>query len=125
MHGGWLLAGSLAFVAVGLYNSWRAWHWREIPEVLEGRERLIPMQSAGIVFFGAFPIAIALDAILGQPANGSGRAIVVGCVGGAIALSGLALGVSTYFFGRPQRLIAPIARNIPRWAPRDPTPGER
>jgi hypothetical protein len=110
----------LAFVALGLFNAWRAWHWTEIPEGIEGRERAIPVLIPCVIFFGAFPLAMGLSAVLGGPEDGSPAAVAVGVVGGAIALAGAALGVTTYWFGRPQWMIAPIGRHLPRWAPRKP-----
>jgi hypothetical protein len=114
----WILVVGIVFVLAGGYNARRAWSWQEIPEVLEGREHLIPLQVPGVIFFGAIPIGFALDAVLGHPDNGSSGAIVVGAVAGAVALAGVVLAITAYWFGRPQRLIAPIARGIPRWAPR-------
>jgi hypothetical protein len=108
----------LAFVVVRLCNSRRARHWTEVPEVLEVREHLIPLQIPGVIFFGAFPFAIVLDAILGHPAGGSTGGIVVGMVGGVLALAGLVLAIGAYWFGRPRRIIAPIGRDGARWAPR-------
>lgn len=107
----------LGFVAVATYNAWRAWHWTEVPEVLEGREHLIPLQSPAIVFFGSYPLTSVVHAALGAPPNGSGGAVATGVVGAAIALAGGLLAVSTCCFGRPRRLIAPIARDLPRWSP--------
>jgi hypothetical protein len=108
----------LAFVLVGLYNSWRAWHWTEVPEVLEGRERMIPVQVPVVIFFGAGIVLLGLEAIAGHPEGGSPGAIAIGVAAGLMALTGLLLAISTYWFGRPHRLIPPIARDVPRWAPR-------
>jgi hypothetical protein len=114
----WILILGIVFVVGGIYNARRAWRWKEIPEVLEGREHMIPPQVAVVVFFAAIPIGFALDAILGHPENGSGTAIVVGAAAGLVALAGIVLMITTYWFGRPQWLIPPVARGIPRWAPR-------
>jgi hypothetical protein len=108
----------LAFVVVGLYNSWRAWHWTEMPEILEGRERMVPPQLAGVIFFAAGPILLGLEAISGHPADGSAGAIAIGVTAGSVAVAGGVLMISTYWFGRPRRLIPPICRDVPRWAPR-------
>lgn len=107
----------LVFVAVTAYNAWRAWRWSTVPEALEGREHLIPLQVPGIVFFSAYPIALGVHALLGSPPNGSSGSVVAGLIGVAIGAAGGLLAVSTYYFGRPQRLIAPIARDVPRWSP--------
>jgi hypothetical protein len=107
------LAIFIVFGAIGLYNAWRAWHWTEIPEVLEGREYMIPMQIPGVIFWAAFPVGLALHAVFGNPADGSPLAVVVGSVAAAIALTGLVLAATTSFIGRPRRLIAPIARDRP------------
>jgi hypothetical protein len=114
----WFLVITVVFVIGGIYNLRRAWRWKEIPEVLEGREHMIPPQVGVVVLFAAFPLGFALDALMGHPENGSSGAIVVGLVAGAVALAGIVLMITTYWFGRPQWLIAPIARGIPRWAPR-------
>ena len=45
-----------------------------------------------------------------------GTLFLLGTIG--VALAGIVLMITTYWFGRPQRLIPPIARGIPRWAPR-------
>lgn len=110
-----LLCG--AFVVAGVYNAWRAWHWTEVPEVLRGREHLIPIQVPGIVFFGSAVVFYVADVIAGHPEDGSSAGVAVGTIAGAVALLGLVLGITTYWFGRPQRLIAPIARDVPRWSP--------
>jgi hypothetical protein len=112
-----VVIGCLVFVAVGAYNAWRAWRWTEIPEVLEGREHLIPVQIPVLVFFAGYPIAVVVHALLGNPPNGSPGSVASGAIGAAIGLTGGLLGVSTYWFGRPQRLIAPIVRDVPRWSP--------
>ena len=101
------------FVAIGVYNAWRAWHWTEIPEVLEGREHMIPAQIPGAIFAAAGPVFFGLEALAGHPANGSPLAVVVGGVAAAVALTGLVLAATTSFLGRPRRLIAPIARDRP------------
>jgi len=107
------LAIFIVFGAIGLYNAWRAWHWTEIPEVLEGREHMIPMQIPGGIFCAAGPVFFGLEALAGHPANGSPLAVVVGSVAAAIALTGLVLAATTSFIGRPRRLIAPIVRDRP------------
>lgn len=112
-----LLVVCLVLAAIGLYNLVRSWRWTEFPETLEGREHWLPTQCGMVVFFSAFPVAIVLDAILGHPADGSGGAVVVGVVGVVIAVAGVALAASAYWLGRPQRVIPPIARDLPRWAP--------
>ncbi len=66
------------FVAIGLYNAWRAWHWSEVPEVLEGREYMFPMQIPGAIFFATGPVLFGLEALAGHPADGSPLAVVVG-----------------------------------------------
>jgi hypothetical protein len=101
------------FVAIGLYNAWRAWHWSEVPEVLEGREYMFPMQIPGAIFFATGPVLFGLEALAGHPADGSPLAVVVGSVAAAVALTGLVLAATTYFLGRPRRLIAPIVRDPP------------
>jgi hypothetical protein len=112
-----VLIGCLVFVAMGAYNAWRAWHWTEIPKGVRPRAHLIPLQVPGIVFFSSYPVISVLYAVLGGPANGSPRAVATGVVGATIGFAGGLLGVSTYWFGRPQRLIAPVARDVPRWSP--------
>lgn len=112
-----LLVVCSVFMAVGLYNAWRAWHWTEMPEVLEGREHMIPPQIPGVIFFAAFPVGFALHALAGHPPDGSPLAIMIGGVSLAVALTGLVLAATTYYLGRPRRLIAPIARDRPRRAP--------
>lgn len=102
-----------AFVAIGLYNAWRAWHWTEVPEVLEGREHMIPMQIPGAIFFAAFPLGLGLHALAGHPADGSPLAIAVWSIAAAVFLTGAGLVATTSFIGRPRRLIAPIARDRP------------
>ena len=111
------IVGCLVFVAAALFNARRAWHWTDVPEVLEGREHLIPLQVPAIVLFASYPVMAAMHALLGSPPNGSPRAVATGVVGAAIGLAGGLLAVSPYWFGRPQRLIAPIARDIPWWSP--------
>ncbi len=106
-----LIAGCSAFVAICVYNAWRAWHWTEVPEVLEGREHLIPAQIPGAIFFLTGPLLFALDVLTGNPANGSPVAILVGSIAGAVALTGLVLAATTSYLGWPRRLIAPIARD--------------
>jgi hypothetical protein len=106
-----LIAGCSAFVAICVYNAWRAWHWTEVPEVLEGREHLIPAQIPGAIFFGAFPLALAFYTLAGHPADGSPLAVVAGSVGVIVALTGLVLAATTSYLGWPRRLIAPIARD--------------
>ncbi len=108
-----LFIGSSVFVAIGIYNAWRAWHWTEVPEVLEGREYMIPMQIPVAIFFAAFPLLFALDALAGHPADGSPLAIVLGSIVAAVALTGAVLAATTSFIGRPRWLIAPIARDRP------------
>lgn len=107
------LAICTVFVAIGIYNAWRAWHWTEIPEVLEGREYMIPMQIPGAIFFAAGPVLFGLDALAGHPADGSPLAVVMGSIVAAVALTGLVLAATTSFLGRPRRLIAPIVRDPP------------
>jgi hypothetical protein len=89
-----------------------------MPEILEGRERMVPPQLAGVIFFAAGPILLGLEAISGHPADGSAGAIAIGVTAGSVAVAGGVLMISTYWFGRPRRLIPPICRDVPRWAPR-------
>ena len=107
----------LVFVAGALYNSWRAWNWTEVPEALEGREHLIPIQMPAVLFFGSYPLMVAVWTIEGSPANGSSGAVIAGAWGAGLGVAAALLGVSTYYFGRPRWMIAPIARDIPRWSP--------
>lgn len=112
-----LLLGCIVFIAVGVYNTLRAWRWTAVPEVLEGREHLIPLQVPTTLFFGSYPVAMAVRAVFGAPPDGSVGAVVAGIVGGVLFVTAAILMVTTYYFGRPQRIIAPIARDVPKWSP--------
>jgi hypothetical protein len=112
-----LLLGCVVFVAVGVYNTLRAWRWTAVPEGLQGREHLIPLQVPAVLFFTSYPVAMAVRAVLGAPPDGSARAVVAGIVGGGLFVAAAVLMVTTYYFGRPQRIIAPIARDVPKWSP--------
>jgi hypothetical protein len=104
------------FVAIGIYNAWRAWRWTEIPEVLEGREYMLPVQIPVAIVFLSGPVFFGLDALVGSPSDGSPLAVVVGAIALAVAVTGVVLAFTTYYIGRPRTLIAPIARNRPRRA---------
>jgi len=103
-------------VAIGLYNAWRAWHWTEIPEVLEGREYMLPVQIPVAITFSSGPVFFGLDALAGSPADGSPLAVVAGAIALAVAATGAVLAFTTYYVGRPRTLIAPIIRDRPRRA---------
>ncbi|MGI8845549.1 MAG: hypothetical protein ACR2HC_05140 [Thermoleophilaceae bacterium] len=109
-----ILVLCLVFVAIGVYNASRAWKWTEIPEVLEGREYMIPAQIPGAIFFGGGPLFFLLEALLRHPADGSPRAIALASIVGAVMLIGLVLAATTSYLGWPRRIIAPIARDRPR-----------